>query len=117
MEFVFDAFSPSPHSIGTHEEDFAGSKGLGSKQWHTALLTGGCLVDGQYLDTRFGSSHGAVPLETWQIHPNIDVILGRIGEFGKQASSARFGQFHPHGIASSDAIGIGRVKDHGHQRF
>jgi hypothetical protein len=74
-------------------------------------------VDGQDFDARFGARDGRVPLKPRQIHPDIDVVFGRIGKFGQETFAPGFGQLHTHGVSGSDSVGIRRIEDHGHERF
>jgi hypothetical protein len=47
------------------------------------LFSGRRFVDGQDFDARLGARDGRVPLKPRQIHPDIDVVFGRIGKFGQ----------------------------------
>ena len=114
---VLDPFSPSPNAVGAHEEDFACPEGFGCQKSHASLFSRRRFVDGQDFDSRLGSRDGRVPLKARQVHPDIDVVFGRIGEFGQETFATGFGQLHAHGVSGSDSVGIRRIEDHRHERF
>ena len=111
--FVFDAATPAPGAVGSHEEDFAGAEGFGDDEGDATEAVGLGAVGGEDFAAGFGAEGGAVPLEAGEGGPDAGGGVFGVFEFGEEAAGAGFGEDEAAGGFGTEASGLGVVPDDG----